>query len=175
MDPARSTPVSPPKSPMKIKSRVTRSQRLEPKAMEGSVVTERRRSANCKAALFVWRRSASREATSDRSRSSGSRFVGPAALGVTARLGLQRRCGSQNAGQPASQQGQVMKQPVVGRRRRPPQPQQHHSAVRPNTALKRNANSVARRPASAGPAAHFALAVQRATLLASAYSNERSR
>ena len=40
--------------------------------------------------------------------------------------------------------------------------------VQPNPALKRNANSVARRPSSAGPSAHFALAVQRATLLASA-------
>ena len=37
----------------------------------------------------------------------------------------------------------------------------HHS-------LKRNANSAARRPSSAGPSAHFALAVQRSTLLASA-------
>ena len=38
----------------------------------------------------------------------------------------------------------------------------------PNLALKRNANSAARRPSSAGPSAHFALAVQRATLSASA-------
>ena len=38
----------------------------------------------------------------------------------------------------------------------------------PNPALKRTANSVARWPSSAGPTAHFALAVQRTTLLASA-------
>ena len=38
----------------------------------------------------------------------------------------------------------------------------------PNPALKRNANSAPRRPSSAGPSAQFALAVQRATLLASA-------
>ena len=38
----------------------------------------------------------------------------------------------------------------------------------PNPALKRNTNSAPRRPSSAGPSAHFALAVRRATLLASA-------
>ena len=38
----------------------------------------------------------------------------------------------------------------------------------PNPALKRNANSASRRPSSAGPSAHFALAVRRATLQASA-------
>jgi len=38
----------------------------------------------------------------------------------------------------------------------------------PNPSLKRTANSVARRPSSAGPSAHFALAVQHATLLAAA-------
>ena len=43
-----------------------------------------------------------------------------------------------------------------------------HHRTGPNPALKRNASSVARRPSSAGPSAHFALAVQRATLLASA-------
>jgi len=36
-------------------------------------------------------------------------------------------------------------------------------AVTPNTSLKLSANGVARWPSSAGPAAHFALAVQRAT------------
>ena len=40
--------------------------------------------------------------------------------------------------------------------------------MQPNHSLKRNANSAARRPSSAGPSAHFALAVQRATPLASA-------
>ena len=34
----------------------------------------------------------------------------------------------------------------------------------PNPSFKPSPNSVARRPSSAGPAAHFALAVQRATL-----------
>ena len=38
----------------------------------------------------------------------------------------------------------------------------------PNPALKRNANGAPPRPSSAGPSAHCALAVQRATLLASA-------
>ena len=38
----------------------------------------------------------------------------------------------------------------------------------PNPTLKRNANSAPRRPSSAGPSAHFALAVQRVTPLASA-------
>ena len=38
----------------------------------------------------------------------------------------------------------------------------------PNPALKRNTNSAPRWPSSAGPSAHFALAVQRVTLLASA-------
>ena len=38
----------------------------------------------------------------------------------------------------------------------------------PNPALKRNANSAPRWPSSAGPSAHFALAVRRATLPASA-------
>ena len=38
------------------------------------------------------------------------------------------------------------------------------SALRPNPSFKPSPNSVARRPSSAGPAAHFALAVQRATL-----------
>ena len=37
-----------------------------------------------------------------------------------------------------------------------------------NPSLKLSANSVARRPSSAGPSAHFALAVQHATLLAPA-------
>ena len=37
----------------------------------------------------------------------------------------------------------------------------------PNLTLKRNANSAARWPSSAGPSAHFALAVRRATPLAS--------
>ena len=37
-------------------------------------------------------------------------------------------------------------------------------AVLPNPSFKPSPNSVARRPSSAGPAAHFALAVQRATL-----------
>ena len=41
-------------------------------------------------------------------------------------------------------------------------------AVRPNTSFKRTPNSVAPWPASAGPAAHFALAGQGATLLGSA-------
>ena len=36
--------------------------------------------------------------------------------------------------------------------------------VRPNPSFKPSPNSVARQPSSAGPAAHFALAVQRATL-----------
>ena len=36
--------------------------------------------------------------------------------------------------------------------------------VKPNPSFKPSPNSVARRPSSAGPAAHFALAVQRATL-----------
>ena len=38
----------------------------------------------------------------------------------------------------------------------------------PNPTLKRNANSAPRWPSSAGPSAHFALAVQHVTLLASA-------
>jgi hypothetical protein len=46
---------------------------------------------------------------------------------------------------------------------------QPRSAVLPNPSVKRSANSVSRWPSSAGPAAHFALAVQRATLLATAY------
>jgi len=37
-------------------------------------------------------------------------------------------------------------------------------ALMPNPSFKPSPNSVARRPSSAGPAAHFALAVQRATL-----------
>ena len=36
--------------------------------------------------------------------------------------------------------------------------------LRSNPSFKPSPNSVARRPASAGPAAHFALAVRRATL-----------
>jgi hypothetical protein len=43
------------------------------------------------------------------------------------------------------------------------------SQVPPNPSVKRSANIASRRPSSAGPAAHFALAVQRATLLATAY------
>ena len=38
------------------------------------------------------------------------------------------------------------------------------NAVKPNSSFKPSPNSVARRASSAGPAAHFALAVQRATL-----------
>jgi len=37
-------------------------------------------------------------------------------------------------------------------------------ALMPNPSFKPSPNSVARWPSSAGPAAHFALAVQRATL-----------
>ena len=37
-------------------------------------------------------------------------------------------------------------------------------ALMPNPSLKRSANGMSRWPSSAGPAAHFALAVQRATL-----------
>ena len=37
-------------------------------------------------------------------------------------------------------------------------------ALMPNPSFKPSPNSVARRPSSAGPAAHFALAVRRATL-----------
>jgi hypothetical protein len=43
------------------------------------------------------------------------------------------------------------------------------SAVLPNPSVKRSANIASHWPSSAGPAAHFALAVQRATLLATAY------
>jgi hypothetical protein len=43
------------------------------------------------------------------------------------------------------------------------------SAALPNPSVKRSANIASRWPSSAGPAAHFALAVQRATLLATAY------
>ena len=39
------------------------------------------------------------------------------------------------------------------------------SAVLPNPSLKRSPNGVPHWPSSAGPAAHFALAVQRATPL----------
>jgi hypothetical protein len=46
---------------------------------------------------------------------------------------------------------------------------QARSAALPNPSVKRSANSASRWPSSAGPAAHFALAVQRATLLATAY------
>ena len=38
------------------------------------------------------------------------------------------------------------------------------NAVKPNPSFKPSPNSVARQPSSAGPAAHFALAVRRATL-----------
>jgi hypothetical protein len=44
-------------------------------------------------------------------------------------------------------------------------PHTNRNASMPNPSFKPSLNSVARRPASAGPAAHFALAVQRATLL----------
>ena len=40
----------------------------------------------------------------------------------------------------------------------------HHRRALPNPSFKPSPNSVARRPSSAGPAAHHALAVQRATL-----------
>ena len=40
--------------------------------------------------------------------------------------------------------------------------------VLPNPSLKRSANGMSRWPSSAGPAAHFALAVQRATPLSPA-------
>jgi hypothetical protein len=43
------------------------------------------------------------------------------------------------------------------------------SEALPNPSVKRSANIVSHWPSSAGPAAHFALAVQRATLLATAY------
>ena len=43
------------------------------------------------------------------------------------------------------------------------------SALKPNPSLKLSPNSVAHWPSSAGPAAHFALAIQRATLLVPAY------
>jgi hypothetical protein len=43
------------------------------------------------------------------------------------------------------------------------------SAALPNPSVKWSANIASRWPSSAGPAAHFALAVQRATLLATAY------
>jgi hypothetical protein len=46
---------------------------------------------------------------------------------------------------------------------------QARSEALPNPSVKRSANIASHRPSSAGPAAHFALAVQRATLLATAY------
>jgi hypothetical protein len=46
---------------------------------------------------------------------------------------------------------------------------QPRSAVLPNPSVKRSANIASRWPSSAGPAAQFALAAQRATLLATAY------
>jgi hypothetical protein len=46
---------------------------------------------------------------------------------------------------------------------------QARSAALPNPSVKRSANIASHWPSSAGPAAHFALAVQRATLLATAY------
>jgi len=46
--------------------------------------------------------------------------------------------------------------------------QAQQSAAWPNTSLKRSANGMARWPSSAGPAAHFALAVQHAMPLATA-------
>jgi hypothetical protein len=46
---------------------------------------------------------------------------------------------------------------------------QARSASLPNPSVKRSANIASRWPSSAGPAAHFALAAQRATLLATAY------
>ena len=45
-----------------------------------------------------------------------------------------------------------------------PVAQGHNRELRSNPSFKPSPNSVARRPASAGPAAHFALAVRRATL-----------
>ena len=62
---------------------------------------------------------------------------------------------------------------AVGVWRRPPRSEflclapRHwpHGAALPNPSFKPSTNSVARRPSSAGPTAHFALAVQRATLL----------
>ena len=42
-------------------------------------------------------------------------------------------------------------------------PSGHHRTPRPNPSFKLTGNGVARRPSSAGPAAHFALAVQHAT------------
>jgi hypothetical protein len=53
-------------------------------------------------------------------------------------------------------------------RRRLDSSRQHRSAM-PNPSVKRSANSVAHWSPSAGPAAHFALAAQRATLSATAY------
>lgn len=44
----------------------------------------------------------------------------------------------------------------------------HHHTPRPNPSFKLTGNGVARQPASAGPAAHFALAVQRTTPLPAA-------
>ena len=38
----------------------------------------------------------------------------------------------------------------------------YHRELRPNLSLKRSANGMSRWPSSAGPAAHFALAAQRA-------------
>jgi hypothetical protein len=46
---------------------------------------------------------------------------------------------------------------------------QARSEALPNPSVKRSANIASHWPSSAGPAAHFALAVQRATLLATAY------
>ena len=51
----------------------------------------------------------------------------------------------------------------------PPRSLAHHlRTARPNPALKPTPNGVARRPSSAGPSAHFALAVQHATPLGAA-------
>ena len=44
-------------------------------------------------------------------------------------------------------------------------PAAHLSALKPNPSLKLSPNGVPRWPSSAGPAAHFALAVQRVTPL----------
>ena len=68
------------------------------------------------------------------------------------RYGLQRAAAGVRRG---SSRAKVLYHPP---RRCPPR------AALPNPSLKPSPNSVARRPSSAGPAAHSALAVQRATL-----------
>ena len=67
-----------------------------------------------------------------------------------------RDCSCRSAGREA--QSRAYKINPVGRRR----------ALMPNPSLKRSANGMSRWPSSAGPAAHFALAVQRAMPLAPA-------